>query len=132
MSNIIHTLQKYEISEIINNDKRNSQQDNKKQNSLFKKFTNIPKLNSYYWFYYISKYGNEYDKILELVTKDKFQQIDSVRNDTSGLKLLKVKKQTFEEDIIYAKNIHISTLKVLAYYNKLSLLILKKGCYYYT
>tara|TARA_A100001015_G_scaffold224377_1_gene253010 strand:+ start:7544 stop:8185 length:642 start_codon:yes stop_codon:yes gene_type:complete len=131
MSNIIRTLQQYEISEMIINDKRNSQQDNKKNNSSLKKYTNIPKLNSYYWFYYISKYGNEYDKILELVTKDKFQQIDIVRNNTSGLKLLKVKKQTFEENIIYAKNIHISTLKVLAYYNQLSLLILKNGCYYF-
>ena len=47
------------------------------------------------------------------------------------LKLLKIKKQSFEEDLIYAKHIHISTLKVLAYYNQLSLLILKNGCYYF-
>lgn len=94
-------------------------------------FNHVPKSNPYYWFYYICKYGNEYNKTLELASKDKFEQIESVRKDTSGLKLLKIKQQTFEEDMIYTKTMPISVLKVLAYYNQLSLLVLKKGCYYF-
>ena len=128
MSEIISKLQIYDISKIISraNDLQDKKQENKKQENK-KLLYRVPKLNEYYWFYYICKYGNEYNKILEFVSKDKFEQIEHVRKDTSGLKILKIKQQTFEEDIIYSKHIHISSLKVLAYYNKLSLLVLKRG-----
>lgn len=129
MSKLIDNLQQYEITSnsVINNTKKNIVNNHSIKNQHYV----IPKLNQYYWFYYICKYGKEYNKTLELATKDKFAQIELVRNNISGIKLLKIKKQLFEEDLIYAKNIHISTLKILAYYNKLSLLILKKGCYYF-
>jgi len=127
MSEIISKLQMYDISKIIS--KAKDLQDKKPENK--KQLYHVPKLNEYYWFYYICKYGNEYNKTLELASKDKFEQVEHVRKDTSGLKILKIKQQTFEEDIIYSKHIHISVLKVLAYYNKLSLLVLKKGCYYF-
>lgn len=135
MSNIINQLELYEISYHIIKDKMNKNNEYlhvaKKNYSVPKKIYSVQKKNQYYWFYYICKYGIEYNKTLELVSKDKFKQIESVRQNTAGLKLLKIKKQTFEEDIIYSKEIKISTLKVLAYYNKLSLLILKKDCYYF-
>ena len=127
MSEIIDYLQQYQISYNINNHKKNIINNHDIKNE----YNVVSKLNQYYWFYYICKYGKEYNKTLELATKDKFSQIELVRNNVSGIKLLKIKKQSFEEDLIYAKNIHISTLKVLAYYNQLSLLILKKGCYYF-
>ena len=140
MSKIINYLQHYEIGhnlDVNNHDVKNHDVENHdvKNHKMKNHETNnncvLPKLNQYYWFYYICKYGEEYNKTLELATADKFSQIESVRNNLSGLKLLKIKKQSFEEDLIYAKNIHISTLKVLAYYNQLSLLILKNGCYYF-
>ena len=142
MSNIINQLELYEISYHIIKDKVNKNNEHlhvpnknhsvpNKNHNVSKKIHSVPNKNQYYWFYYICKYGIEYNKTLELVSKDKFKQIDSVRQNTAGLKLLKIKKQTFEEDIIYSKHIHISVLKVLAYYNKLSLLVLKKGCYYF-
>ena len=127
MSKIIHELQQYEISKVIVKDISWVQKNQNKQPQV----EYVPKINMYYWFYYICKYGIEYNKTLELATQDKFKQIEIIRENTSGLKLLKLKKQTFEEDIIYAKHIHISTLKVLAYYNQLSLLVLKNGCYYF-
>ena len=126
MSKIIYYLQQYEISN--NHENNNSEIKSHKIKSHVTKiyevnnYCIVPKLNLYYWFYYICKYGKEYNKTLELATADKFAQIELVRNNISGLKLLKIKKQSFEEDLIYAKNIHISTLKVLAYYNQLSLL----------
>jgi len=125
MSEIIDRLQRYEISQSIVVAKDNKKKVKQRLHKM------VPKQNQYYWFYYICKYGDEYNKTLELATSDKFKQVECVRGDTSGLKLLKIKKQSFEEDIIYAKHIHISTLKVLAYYNQLSLLILKNGCYYF-
>ena len=135
MSKIIDKLQQYEISHYCvkrNHVKNNHDMKNHvKKNHVKKNDLVVPKINQYYWFYYICKYGEEYNKTLELATEDKFAQIELVRNNISGLKLLKIKKQAFEEDLIYAKNIHISTLKVLAYYNQLSLLILKNGCYYF-
>ena len=153
MSKIIDMLQQYEISLMVIKDNKFSESAkhdinnkcsetakhdiNNKCNESDKLdvkpiyFNHVPKNNPYYWFYYICKYGNEYNKTLELASKDKFEQIECVRKDTSGLKLLKIKQQTFEEDMIYTKTMPISVLKVLAYYNQLSLLVLKKGCYYF-
>ena len=88
MSKIIDMLQQYEISLMVIKDKKFSENSklcvNNKSgetselnvDSKFSKsieldvkpiyFNHVPKSNPYYWFYYICKYGNEYNKTLEL------------------------------------------------------------------
>ena len=54
MSEIISKLQIYDISKIISraNDLQDKKQENKKQENK-KLLYRVPKLNEYYWFYYI-------------------------------------------------------------------------------
>ena len=54
-----------------------------------------------------------------------------VRNDSCKLRILKITKVSFEEDLLYSKSIKLSTLKVLCYYNNLSVIIIKNKCYYH-
>ena len=87
--------------------------------------------NMYFWFFYLSKYGMDAKMDLTNESKEKIAQIEEVRKNTHILKEIKYKRVTFEEDIMYSKNISLSTLKVLCIMNNLSLLIIKNKCYYF-
>lgn len=87
--------------------------------------------NSYFWMYYVSKYGADAKMDLTNESKEKIEQIEEVRKNTHILKEIKYKRVTFEEDLMYSKDISVSTLKVLCIMNKLSVLIIKNKCYYF-
>ena len=87
--------------------------------------------NMYFRFFYLSKYGIDTKMDLTNESKEKISQIEEVRKNTHILKEIKYKRVTFEEDIMYSKNISLSTLKVLCIMNNLSLLIIKKKCYHF-
>ena len=87
--------------------------------------------NRNFWFFFVAKYGLESKMDLTNESKEKIAQIEEVRKNTHILKEIKYKRVTYEEDLMYAKNISMSTLKVLCIMNKLSLLIIKNKCYYY-
>jgi hypothetical protein len=87
--------------------------------------------NIHFWFFFVAKYGLEAKRDLTNESKEKIEQIEEVRKNTHMLKEIKYKRVTFEEDLMYAKNISMSTLKVLCMINHLSLVIIKNKCYYY-
>jgi len=86
--------------------------------------------NIYFWCFFVVKYGMEVKMDLTNESKEKIEQIEEVRKNTHILKEIKYKRVTFEEDLMYAKTISMSTLKVLCLMNKLSILIIKNKCYY--
>lgn len=130
MSNLIGFLQQFELNNTCLSEKKKVKSESvtrskKHQPAKKKNIINI------FWFYYICNYGDEFSKCLELETKEKFKLIELVRNNKANLKVLKIKRSEFEEDILYSKQISLSTLRVLCYYNKLSIIIIKNKCYYW-
>lgn len=87
--------------------------------------------NMYFWIYYLSKYGSDAKMDFTNESNEKFKQIEEVRKNTHILKEIKYKRESFEEDLMYSKNISESTLKVLCIMNNISILIIKNKCYYF-
>ena len=132
MSEYIFFLKQYELNNKLLHKLTNEKTTTKYiVNKDSAKLSYLPSINSYFWFYYIWMYGNDYKKSLETETKEKIRCIELVRQNKSLLKTIKVKRVDFEEDLLYSKHINLSTLMVLALYNNLSFIIQKNKCYYF-
>lgn len=131
MNRLITELKHYEVSIKSIKDNHPSKYNDPSKDDKIKIHSKIKYINNLFNFYYVCKYEQLDNLSLEEITKEKIKCIEMVRNDPSKLRVLKITKVSFEEDLLYSKSIKPSTLKVLCYYNNLSVIIIKNKCYYY-
>jgi len=128
MNDLIAELKEYEV---VLKPNKSTKYTKSSTNDIIKTDLKIRYINNLFNFYYICKY-EQFDKLsLEEITKEKIRCIELVRSNPSYLRTLKISKVSFEEDLLYSKSIKLSTLKILCYYNNLSVIIIKNKCYYH-
>ncbi len=130
MNELITELQRYELTK--SDLKKEIEKVVKKKEKLDYK-TLYGKRNStnYLLFFIMSKYDC-IDKIkFEFINKVKIELIELIRQNKVHLKKFKVKVTSIEEDILYSKDISLTTLNIICFLMNLSIIIIKSNCYYY-
>ena len=131
MSELIIELQKYELHE---NDLKKVviKKVEKKKEEINYSFMPRKKVVSYYLLFFImSKYDNVDNYSFEFINNVKIELIDLVRKNKAHLKKFKMKTSCIEEDILYSKDINLTTLNIICFLMKLSIVIIKSNCYYF-
>ena len=86
---------------------------------------------NYLLFFIMCKY-DVLDKIkFELISKVRVELIELIRKNKVHLKKFKVKLTSVEEDILYSKDINLTSLNIICFLMKISMIIVKSNSYYY-
>lgn len=134
MSELIVELQRYELNE---NDLKKVviekvEKVEKKKEELDYSFMPRKKGGSNYLLFFImSKYDTVDNYSFEFINNVKIELINLVRKNKVHLKKFKVKISSIEEDILYSKDINLTTLNFMCFLMKLSIVIIKSNCYYF-